>query len=528
MASKKYSFLAGALCLLASAGFAQTTTTTTTSGTGYDVADSSVVPTSRMPQQTEFMQGTYNFPAKPRSMWELGLKVGSFMVAGDVPAKFPGIGFGAHIRKALGYVFSLRLEYMYANGKGLNWRGSSAGSIGQNPVLRGLGYTASDLVFMNYKTNVQDLALEGIITLNNIRFHKAQSGFNVYGIVGIGATTYDTKYNMLNGGTRYNFNTITGYGIYKNRKDVRDQLNNLLDDSYETTAENYGDRRAKLGGNTLLPVGHVGAGIAFRLNRRLNIAIEDRYTITRSDLLDGQRWQETGVLTPDYDSYNYATIGLNINLGAKAVEPLWWLNPLDYAYQEIRKPRLMILPKPVLPDTDGDGVTDQFDQEVTPAGCPVDSHGVSLDTDGDGVPDCRDKEKVTPTSWQPVDADGIGKAPCPDSTCFAKYGFMGAGECATVLGAMPSIAFRGNASSLTADQKSMLAGVAARLRNSPNCRITIVGYCTESKAKQSSGSARAENVRKYLVESEGISNDRITVLLAQEGGDCGTVDLRAE
>jgi len=513
------------LCLLASAGFAQTTTTS--SGTGYDVADSSVVPTSRMPQQTEFMQGTYNFPAKPRSMWELGLKVGSFMVAGDVPAKFPGIGFGAHIRKALGYVFSLRLEYMYANGKGLNWNASSGQSNVNNRVINGLGYTAGDRVFMNYKTNVQDLALEGIFTLNNIRFHKAQSGFNVYGLIGIGATTYDTKYNMLNGGTRYNFNTITGYNDYKNRKNVRDQLNNLLDDSYETPAESYGDRRAKLGGNTLIPVGHFGAGIAFRLNRRLNIAIEDRYTVTRSDLLDGARWQETGALTPDYDSYNYATVGLNINLGAKAVEPLWWLNPLDYAYQEIRKPRLMILPKPVLPDSDGDGVTDQFDQEVTPAGCPVDSHGVSLDTDGDGVPDCRDKEKVTPTSWQPVDADGIGKAPCPDSTCFEKYGFRN-GDCATTLGAMPSIAFRGNASSLTNDQKSMLAGVAARLRNSPNCRITIVGYCTESKAKQSSGSARAENVRRYLVESEGISNDRITVMLGQQGGDCNTVDLRAE
>src|SRR3569833_1769907 len=72
-------------------------------------------------------------------------------------------------------------------------------------------------------------------------------------------------------------------------------------------------------------------------------------------------------------------------------------NPLAYAYQEIRKPKYMILPKPVLPDADGDGITDQFDQEQTPQGCPVDSHGVSLDTDGDGVPDCRDKEKVTPT-----------------------------------------------------------------------------------------------------------------------------------
>jgi outer membrane protein OmpA-like peptidoglycan-associated protein len=525
MASKKYSFLAGALCLLASAGFAQTTTSTS----GYDVADSSVVPTRRMPQQTEFMQGTYNYPAKPRSMWELGLKAGSFMIAGDVPARFPGIGFGAHIRKALGYVFSLRLSYMYANGKGLNWNRTS--NYRNNPAWAAYNANTNTPVFYNYKANVQDLALEGIVTLNNVRFHKSRSGFALYGLFGLGATTFDTRINALNASNQpYNFASITGFNDYKQRKNVRDQLKNLLDDSYETPGERENTRRPQLGGRTLLPVAHVGAGIAFRLSRRLNIALEERYTITRSDLLDGQRWAEqvngNPVLTPDYDNYNYLSLGLNINLGAKSVEPLWWLNPLDYAYQEIRKPRLMILPKPVLPDTDGDGVTDQFDQEQTPAGCPVDSHGVSLDTDGDGVPDCRDKEKVTPTTWQPVDADGLGKAPCPDSTCFEKY-MTRIGDCAAQLGAMPSIAFR-SGSTLNAESRSLLAGVAARLRNSPNCRLTIVSYCTDSKSKQQSGNARAESVRRYLVESEGISNDRLTVLTGQQGGDCNTIDLRGE
>ena len=538
MASKKYSFLAGALCLLASYSFAQTTTTSGSGG--YDVTDSSVISAKKMPQQTEFMQGTYNFPAKPRSQWEIGIKVGSFAVAGDVPAKLPGFGAGVHVRKAIGYIFSMRLEYMYAVGKGLNWNRS--GNYNLNTALTGVGYVpptpapapgvTADYVYYNYKTNVQDLALEGIFTLNNVRFHKSKSGISIYGLVGIGATTYDTKINALNGNAKYNFNSITGFNDYKNRKNVRDQLKNLLDDDYETPAQNDGPRRPKLGGRSLLPVGHLGGGVALRLNKRINIALEDRYTITRSDLIDGQRWAEqtpgNPVLTPDYDNYNYLSLGLNFNLGAKSVEPLWWQNPLDYAYQEIRKPRLMILPKPVLPDTDGDGITDQFDQEVTPQGSPVDAHGVSLDTDGDGVPDARDKEKITPTTCQPVDADGVGKCPvaCPDSTCPGMGG--GRGDCATALGSLPSIAFAGNASKLNESQKVWLAGVAARLRNSPDCRITVVGYCTESKAKQSSGAARVENVVKYLVEKEGISRDRITTLLGQTGGDCNTVDLKGE
>src|ERR1700712_184643 len=138
MASKKYSFIAGALCLLASSGFAQTTTT---SGSGYDVADSTVVPSRSMAQQTAFMQGTYNFPAKPRNMWEIGIKGGSFNVSGDVPTRFFTPGFGVHIRKALGYVFSLRLEYMYGIGKGLNWNASS--NYVNNPAWTSNGYTTS-------------------------------------------------------------------------------------------------------------------------------------------------------------------------------------------------------------------------------------------------------------------------------------------------------------------------------------------------------------------------------------------------
>ncbi|HYO23184.1 MAG TPA: hypothetical protein VER36_12330, partial [Flavisolibacter sp.] len=423
MASKKYSFLAGALCLLASAGFAQTTSP---SGSGYDVADSSVVPSRRMPQQQEFMQGTYNFPAKPRSMWEIGVKGGLFAVSGDVSSRPFSPAFGVHVRKALGYLFSLRLEYMYGIGKGLNWNAS--GNFVNNTAWTRNGYTQANTraVFYNYRTNVQDLSLEGIFTLNNVRFHKAKSNLSIYALLGIGLATYDTKVNALdaNGG-RYTtvFAGITGAGVHENRKDVIDQLQERMDDTYETAAENFGPRRPKLGGKDLIPVGHIGGGVAFRLSPRINLALEDRFTITRSDLIDGQRWAEqvngSPVLTSDYDAYNYLSVGLNFNVGAKSVEPLWWLNPLDYAYQEIRKPRLMILPKPVLPDTDGDGVTDQFDLEVTPQGVPVDAHGVSLDTDGDGVPDARDKEKITPTACQPVDADGVGKCPvvCPDSTC---------------------------------------------------------------------------------------------------------------
>ncbi len=524
MASKKYSFLAGVFCLLASYGFSQTTTTT---GTGYDVSDSSLVPSRSMPQHTEFMNGTYNFPARPRNMWEVGVKAGAFNISGDV-ASVLSYGFGAHIRKAFGYVFSMRLEYMYGNGKGMNYLRST----GYSSNTAWNAYTSpNDPVYYNYNTTVQDLALEGLFSLNNVRFHKAKTGFNVYGIAGIGGTIYYSKVNALGSdGAPYNFASVPD-GSWKTRKETKDAIKDLpnWDDEYETRADNHGDRRPQLFGETFKPVGHLGAGIAFKLNNRINLAIEDRFTITKDDLLDGQRWAEqTGaepVLTRDFDSYNYATIGLNFNIGSKATEPLWWMNPLDYAYSEIRNPRLMRLPKPVLPDTDGDGVTDQFDMEQTPAGVPVDTHGVSRDTDGDGVPDFRDKELITPTNCQPVDADGVGKCPCPEG-CGTMVG--DAGACAASLGALPSVTFSGNTSvAVSSDARSMLASVASRLRNNPNCRIVVTGYCASSKAEQQRSWDRVNAVINYLVEKEGISADRLFFNYGQEGGDCNTVDLRA-
>jgi outer membrane protein OmpA-like peptidoglycan-associated protein len=261
-----------------------------------------------------------------------------------------------------------------------------------------------------------------------------------------------------------------------------------------------------------------GLGLAFRLSPRINLAIEDRVIYNGSDLLDGQRWDEKGTLSPDKDLMNYLTVGLNFNIGSKSkrVEPLYWLNSMNYAYGELRR-----VPEIVLPDADGDGVTDQFDQEQTPAGCPVDLHGVSLDTDGDGVPDCKDKELVTPTYCQPVDADGVGKCPCPDD-CKAAVP-----ECAALLGALPSIHFAPNSNKLSDDAAATLATVASKLKANPNCKVVVVGYCAATKRQQQLSWDHVNKVIAHLVEKEGVSSDRFIFSSGQEGGDCDAVDIRA-
>lgn len=527
-------------------------------GESYSIFDSSVISAKQMPQQNEFWNNTYNFPAKPRNMWEIGASVGSISVSGDVPARIPGLGFEAHVRKALGYVFSLRLQYMMATAKGLNWNASQnfhrndawvdvahGGNLpngkGYNAIVRSPAgnlvlndpNAAQNVVFYNYKSKIQDLSLQGIITLNNIRFHKQKTGFTFYGGAGIGFSLYNTMVNALGAdGNPYTAlfqSQLSNAGIYKNRKDVLKALKDGMDKTYETPAENSGTRRPKIGKNTLKPSGTVLAGISFKLGKRVNLALEDRHTFIKDDLLDGQQWQEAAigdaVQTRDFDSYNFLSLGLNFNLGAKSVEPLWWLNPLDYAYSELNNPKHMKLPKPIFDDTDGDGITDQLDREPnTPAGCPVDSHGVTKDTDGDGVPDCKDKQLITPTECQPVDADGVGK--CPDPACCTDImnKMKEQTTVATCPTDYPSLSVKGI--SLNTVVKALLDNVASKLKNSPTCNITLTAYPAADKKSQSLADKKLEAVKNYLVEHAGISDARITTDKNIGGGDVNTIDIK--
>ncbi|MEO5647853.1 MAG: hypothetical protein ABIQ56_05790 [Chitinophagaceae bacterium] len=503
-------------------GFAQ-------SGT-YDVFDSSVVRSKDMPQQNEFWNNQYSFPAKPRNMWEFGVSAGSFMVNGDVPSRFPTFGQAVHLRKALGYLFSLRGQYLHGVGKGLGYQGSI--NYGKNPAWNSK-YTANvQKVFYNYKATVQDFGLQGLFSLNNIRFHKQKSKMSVYAGVGLGVTLYHTEVNALDAsGSPYTalFNSISQANqTYDTRKDVWKILKDNMDKSYETKADEQGISGKKSGKNSVRTSGTFIAGIELRLSKRFNIALEDRYTLIKDDLLDGQRWQENpsrdAALTGDKDAYNYASLGLNYNFRKNAVAPLWWINPLDYAYSELSEPRHLQIPKPVLDDTDGDGVIDQLDQEPdTPEGCPVDTHGVTADRDADGVPDCKDKQMITPSECLPVDADGVGK--CPDPECCKGVKPGGDGTACTI-GDLPSLTFKGSGAVLTADAKAMLSNAAAKIKAGPNCNITIVGYPTTSKSSQSLCQKRIAAIKAFLIENQSLASDRISTDCQVGGGEGNTVDLR--
>ena len=74
-------------------------------------------------QNKAWRMGEGNFSAKPKNAWEIGIGLGHFQINGDVPADLPsGWGVALHLRKAINYVLSYRLEGQYNSSKGLDGR----------------------------------------------------------------------------------------------------------------------------------------------------------------------------------------------------------------------------------------------------------------------------------------------------------------------------------------------------------------------------------------------------------------------
>jgi OOP family OmpA-OmpF porin len=483
--------------------FSNAQSSTTAEDWGWSWRDTSVVPASGMEQHVRFLNNDYPYPAKPRNMWELGIGVGVTYIAGDVNGK---AGFGGTIsfRKALDHTFSIR-----AGLTGLLNSGTPSAygvSVGQ----------------LDYKNQTHQLSVDVLTSLNTSSVYRGNPKTNIYLITGysLNAARVQYKNPAGNGAQPGGYSIFYGY--------TNGNLNQNPNSQSGTITTVGGAEINNRHAWTLFHGLDLGAGIAFKVNNSFNIGLEHKFTFT----FPGYDFLDAFKAGNNDDYYGFTSLRFNFNLGnkAKRVQPLWWLNKYNFIYSELNRPQHMKIPPQILPDADGDGVTDQFDLEPnTPKGAPVDTHGRAKDTDGDGVPDYRDKEVLTPLSCFPVNNDGVGT--CPEPACCKELRDMvknmpapisAKAECA--IGQLPSIQFKNNAT-LSNDAKKMLASVAARINANPNCKVKVIGYGSASKAAQQMSWERVNAVIKYLVEKQGVSESRL-LFIYQQDGDSNTVDLQ--
>lgn len=537
MINKKYILLAGlTAAITTNTVLAQESTSSTWKGRDltyrgvvYDALDTAYIPKGRQEQHFQYLNHQYNYPAKPRNQWELGLRVGQSNIFGDVTSKslwnspkfHQALSFGASLRKALGYSTSLRLNYDFMNANGYDYRGRE---VFFDPIWS--AYGQNNLYYSNYKFRGHEASIQFLVNTNNIKFHKAKNAVSAYAFAGLGFMIWNTKVSNMNEATNspYDFNQFAG----KTNKEVNDLYRDWLKDSeynVDYTRDNYtgGGRLMTSGRYAVSPIINGGVGVQVKLGYRVSLQIEEKLTYTGLDGLDAIHLDPTPMagLSPDKDLVNNVSLGLNFHLGSKkrSVNPLWWVNPLDHAYWELSNPRVMELPAPVLPDTDGDGVTDQFDKcPDTPQGVPVDVNGCPLDTDGDGVPDYKDKQLITPTECQPVDADGVGDCPC-DPECNGP---------AVGCNITPiSLKFNNNSANLSSEVKSQLAIIATSLKADTKCKIVVVGNAGTSKLQQQRSWDRVNAVIEYLSNNLQVSRDQFIFQYQGETGDINNVIIRS-
>ena len=414
--------------------------------------------------------------------FSLGVNVGALRPslimggANDFTKPLYTIGYGADLKYQFTHHFGAQLDYVGGKLKGNNDKNYYN------------GVPATDRPISAFETKMNySLALSGFYAFGNINWIRPTTKVVPYITAGGGVVAYKPTTTDRVTGTQKAFDN------------------------------------GKLLHNFFLPV---GIGLKINLSEMINLDLGYRANVVDNDNFDGT------YLHADVhrDKYSYGFIGLEFAFGKSGQKQLIFNNPAS-KLNDILQTQILHLQTEVdslklsMKDSDGDGVPDLFDREPnTPAGCPVDSHGVTRDTDGDGVPDCKDKELITPTECQPVDADGVGK--CPDPACCKNMDSL-RNMNACKIGDLPSISFRSGNIGLSNDAKAMLATIASKLKNSAECSIVVTGYPAASKASQALANKRVNAIKSQLTEKEGISADRISTSVEVGGGDANTVDIKS-
>ncbi|KAA0130473.1 OmpA family protein [Chryseobacterium sp. SN22] len=244
-----------------------------------------------------------------------------------------------------------------------------------------------------------------------------------------------------------------------------------------------------------------GAGLKFKVNRRLDIEGRVMYVVTGDDEFDGGGAKYSAINQREEqvsDNFVNATLGISLKLG-KHESHLMWHDPLQEIYYKLdvlanKNQDIEVCKKG---DLDNDGVCDDWDRQLdTPAGARVDGAGVALDTDLDGVIDLYDKCVTVPG---PVENQG-----CPTTP----VGLVDEKETK-----LEGIEFDLNSDRILPSNTPILNN-AVNYINSSNGTYTVIG-ATDTRASeaynQRLSERRANNVKDYLIKN-GVQSGKLDAI----------------
>jgi len=280
--------------------------------------------------------------------WSFGLNAGAVSPAlaiggsSDYANKKINLGYGASLRWQLAHSFGLQLDARGGKVGGDNV--GAAQRVGDNRT--------------SYQTRFYSGTLSGVVNVATIDFLRRKNSVNFFVNAGAGMVWYNPEFTYANGTQP----TTLAQGAYVNADGSKHYVKSLV-----------------------IPV---GAGVKFRLSDAWALNLGYTANFTDDDNMDALK---RGYPTRDKYSYGYG--GLEWTLGSSSKPNLDWVNPVAMMYDELYdaalrqevealKGRVTNVENAVndlKKDSDGDGVSDQFDKcPNTPAGTVVDGSGCPI------------------------------------------------------------------------------------------------------------------------------------------------------
>ncbi|MBX2870563.1 MAG: hypothetical protein KTR30_00630 [Saprospiraceae bacterium] len=275
------------------------------------IAITGFYPTSSSAQQSvNLQQGYYTF----------GLNAGLSYQSSDVQALPEGFGLGATLGKNLYYKpgapvsFDLRGRLLYAQQLGLD--ATRSFDISSNSVLNGsqnLDYVtypanlgeSQGFVFQNHKTDVLELGLEGVLTLNRLR-EKTGVVASIYG--GLGIDWFRTTIDQTDANGNAYYSQYAGLDQQKSKASLRTELKEvILDGNYESLADGFDNDGGAIG---IMP--SLGLELGYELTPTFSIHAGHRFTFSGNDIMDGHQWAD-----PNNDIYHYTNFALRWKIRPK-------------------------------------------------------------------------------------------------------------------------------------------------------------------------------------------------------------------
>ena len=271
--------------------------------------------------------------------WSVGVNVGVtndlINFTNNATTHFkPQLGYGVSLRDQLSHFFSLALDYNGGKVEGDN----------VNNGVAGTKYGGQD-----FQTSFNMVTLNGIIDFGSVSFLHRQNSVDFYGSAGVGLTWYNPKFDLPG-----------------------------------QTAGAYANSFGHTIGAAVAPI---GVGVKFKLSDALALNVGYNVNLVQAYNFQGYHTY------PVFDRYSYSYAGLEYTFGPSSKKNIDWVNPIAMMYDELYDAALRQEVKALegrvgnvetavadlKKDSDGDGVSDQFDKcPGTPAGTPVDGSGCPL------------------------------------------------------------------------------------------------------------------------------------------------------